>query len=241
MKSSPASLRLLWIVLLVAVVGCRTVAPSAVESETQSVKPGINDEFLKPDLNPRQWVERFEKEGREVFDYRWEIVAAAKLKPGAAVADVGAGTGLFTFLFADAVGAQGKVYAVDISPVLLAHLKGRAQEGGYRQVETVMGADKSAKLPAGSVDRVFLCDTYHHFEFPKHMLASLHQTLRRNGELLLVEFKRIPGVSSDWMLTHVRAGQEVFEAEIIAAGFEKVGEPVALKDNYVTRFRKVGR
>jgi len=56
-----------------------------------------------------------------------------------------------------------------------------------------------------------------------------------------VEFKRIPGVSSDWMLTHVRAGQEVFEAEIIAAGFEKLGEPLTLKDNYVTRFRKVGR
>jgi len=241
MKRFLPCLRLLTVFLLLAGVGCQTAAPTAVESEIQSVKPGINEEFLKPDLNPRQWVERFEKEGREVFDHRREIVAAARLQPGAAVADVGAGTGLFTFLFADAVGESGRVYAVDISPVLLAHLKGRAQEGGYRQVDTVMGTDKSAKLAAGSVDRVFLCDIYHHFEFPRHMLASLHQALRRNGELLLVEFKRIPGVSSDWMLTHVRAGQEVFEAEIIAAGFEKLGEPLTLKDNYVTRFRKVGR
>ena len=56
-----------------------------------------------------------------------------------------------------------------------------------------------------------------------------------------MEFKRIPGVSSDWMLTHVRAGQEVFEQEIVAAGFEKVGEPLKLKDNYVSRFRKARR
>jgi predicted methyltransferase len=221
--------------------GCQSTPPAPAVAETQSVKPGINDEFLKPDLNPRNWVERFEKEGREVFDHRREIVAAAQLKPGARIADVGAGTGLFTFLFADAVGAQGKVYAVDISTPLLAHLKGRAAEGGYRQVVTVLGADKAARLAPNSVDTVFLCDTYHHFEFPQHMLASLHEALTRDGELLLVEFKRIPGVSSDWMLSHVRAGQEVFEAEIAAAGFRKVGEPVVLKDNYVSRFRKARR
>ena len=71
------------------------------------------------------------------------------------------------------------------------------------------------------------------------MLASLHRALRRNGELVLVEFKRIPGVSSDWMMSHVRAGQDVFEREVIASGFRKVAEPILLKDNYVTRFRKV--
>lgn len=221
--------------------GCRTAPDRSAAAELQSVKPGINDEFLKPDLNPRNWVERFEKEGREVFDHRREIVVAAGLKPGQRIADVGAGTGLFTFLFADAVGNQGRVYAVDISPPLLAHLKGRAAEGGYPQVITVLGADKSARLERGSVDRVFLCDTYHHFEFPQHMLASLHDALARDGELLLVEFKRLPGVSSDWMLTHVRAGQDVFEQEIVAAGFEKVGEPLQLRDNYVSRFRKVRR
>jgi predicted methyltransferase len=227
--------------LLIGGPGCQSGSANLSSAETRSVKPGINDEFLKPDLNPRQWVERFEKEGREVFDHRREIVAAAQLKAGARIADVGAGTGLFTFLFADAVGAQGKVYAVDISTPLLAHLKGRATEGGYGQVVTVLGADKAARLAPNSVDTVFLCDTYHHFEFPQHMLASLHEALTREGELLLVEFKRIPGVSSDWMLSHVRAGQEVFEAEITAAGFRKVGEPVMLKDNYVSRFRKARR
>lgn len=58
------------------------------------------------------------------------------------------------------------------------------------------------------------------------------------GELVLVEFRRVPGESSDWVLNHVRAGQQVFESEIQAAGFERVDEPVMLKENYVVRFRK---
>ncbi len=225
---------------LVVLGGCHsTPPPTPAPSNPASVKPGINDEFLKPDLNPDQWVERFEKEGREVFDQRREIVAAVGLKPGFAVADIGAGTGLFTFPFADAVGPTGRVYAVDISPALLAHLRRRAASYPAGQIQVVAGGEQDARLPENSVNRIFICDTYHHFEYPMPMLASLHRALRRNGELVLVEFKRIPGVSSDWMMSHVRAGQDVFEREVIASGFRKVDEPILLKDNYVTRFRKV--
>lgn len=225
--------------------GCACRLPDAkpptsaqIEAPQVSVKPGINEEFLKPDLNPNQWVERFEKEGREVFDHRREIVAALGLKPGMAIADVGAGTGLFTFLFADAVGKKGTVYAVDISPVLLVHLGRRAAEGGYGQVKVHRGGEQDTRLAADSLDRIYICDTYHHFEYPAPMLASLKKALKPGGEMVVVDFKRIPGVSSEWMMTHVRAGQEVFESEIVAAGFTKVGEPLAFKDNYVVRFRK---
>ena len=230
----------------VALCGCCSClkpdakSPTVAVSGTPavSVKPGINEEFLKPDLNPNQWVERFEKEGREVFDQRREIVAALGLKPGMTIADVGAGTGLFTFLFADAVGKQGTVYAVDISPVLLVHLGRRAAEGGYGQVKVHRGGEQDTRLPANSVDRIYICDTYHHFEYPAPMLASLKKALKPGGEMVVVDFTRIPGVSSEWMMTHVRAGQQVFESEIVAAGFTKVGEPLTFKDNYVVRFRK---
>ncbi len=110
---------------------------------------------------------------------------------------------------------------------------------GCGQIETVLGGEQDVRLPANSVDVVYICDTYHHFEYPQPMLATIRKALKRRGEILLVEFKRVPGESSEWMMGHVRAGQEVFEAEILAAGFEKVGEPVRLKDNYVTRFRKM--
>ena len=227
---------------LLASVGVHSQSPTtpapAAEKGAASVKPGINADFLKPDLNPAPWVERFEKEGREVYDQRQRIVAALGLKAGSTVADVGAGTGLFTFLFADAVAPGGKVYAVDISPALLGYLRRRTSERKDDSVVVVQGADRDARLPEASVDRVFICDTYHHFEYPASMLASIHRALRAGGELVLVEFKRVPGESSDWVLNHVRAGQGVFESEIRAAGFERVDEPVTLKENYVVRFRK---
>src|SRR5262245_58705867 len=83
--------------------------PVLVDAQEKSVKPGINKPFEKPD--PQDFVERFEREGREVFDKRDEIVAACEIPPGSAVADIGAGTGLFTRMFASAVSPRGHVYA----------------------------------------------------------------------------------------------------------------------------------
>jgi ubiquinone/menaquinone biosynthesis C-methylase UbiE len=200
-------------------------------------KEGPNDKFLKPDLDVPAWVERFEKPGREVYDRRKAIVAAAHLKKGAAVADVGAGTGLFTMMFAEAVGAKGRVYAVEIAPRFLDYLGQRARKVGATNVEVVKGSDTSAELPAASVDLIFLCDTYHHFDKPKENLASFKKALRRGGELLVVDFKRVPGKTPQWILEHVRAGEEAVTAEIEAAGFEKVESLPILKENYVLRFR----
>jgi ubiquinone/menaquinone biosynthesis C-methylase UbiE len=200
-------------------------------------KEGPNDKFLKPDLDVSAWVERFEKPGREVYDKRRQIVAAAKLKKGAAVADVGAGTGLFTMLFAEAVGPTGKVYAIEISPKFIEHLGRRATKSGATQVQVVRGSATSIELPAASVDLVFLCDTYHHFEQPKPTLASIRKALRPGGELLLVDFEREPGKTAAWIIEHVRAGKAVMTKEIEAAGFVKVEEPPILKENYLIRFR----
>ena len=87
---------------------------------------------------------------------------------------------------------------------------------------------------------VFICDTYHHFEYPMSSLSGIHRALRPGGEIILVDFNRVPGQSSEFFLEHVRAGQEVFAKEIEAAGFELVKQHNVpyLKDNYVLRFRK---
>lgn len=224
------------------VAGCNT-PPSSVQSQSAmtepSARPGVNTEYLKPDLDVTQWVERFEREGREIYDHREAIVAAARIKPGSVMADIGAGTGLFTPYFSRAVGALGKVYAVDIVPAFLDRIKKRATTEGLDNVQTVLCTEHSVELPANSIDFAFICDVYHHFEYPRSSMASLHRALRPGGEVLLVEFKRIPGKSSDWILNHVRAGQEVFTAEIKAAGFEQIQEDDLLKDNYVVRFRKL--
>ena len=70
-------------------------------------------------------------------------------------------------------------------------------------------------------------------------MASLQRALKPGGRVMLVDFRRIPGTSTDWVLNHVRAGQEVFEAEIIKSGFEKVSEePDLLRENYFVVFQK---
>ncbi|HEY3246619.1 MAG TPA: class I SAM-dependent methyltransferase [Phycisphaerae bacterium] len=157
------------------------------------------------------------------------------------VADVGAGTGLFTEPLARAVGPKGKVIAVDIVPLFLEHIRQRAAEAGLSNVSTVLCKEDSVEVPADSIDLAFVCDTYHHFEYPKSTLRSIHTALRAGGQLIIVDFKRIPGVSRAWVLEHVRAGQDEVTAEIRAAGFELVSqgsEAPYLDENYLLRFRK---
>lgn len=208
-------------------------------AQEQSVKPGINDKFIDPKMKVDEWTQKFETESREIFSQREKIVAGTGLRSGMTMADIGAGTGLFTAPFAQAVGVGGKVYAVDISQKFIAHISQRMQKAGVKNVEPVLCSDKSVELPEASIDLAFICDTYHHFEYPQATLASLHKSLKPGGQIVLIDFKRIPGVSSDFVMGHVRAGQDVFESEIVAAGFEKTGEVTdVLKENYFVRFTR---
>ena len=223
---------------LVLCAGLFLLSLSAVTTaQDKSVKPGINDPFKDP--NVKEYQGKFEVESREVYSNRKEIVAACQLKPGMVVGDVGAGTGLFTRLFAREVGPKGKVYAVDIAEKFLDHIQKTAKEEKLSNVETVKANDVSSELPANSSDLVFICDTYHHFEYPHRTMASIHKALKPGGRLIVIDFHRIPGKSREFILGHVRAGQEVFEKEIIESGFKKVGEEKELlKENYFLRFEK---
>jgi len=212
--------------------------PSRSLADEVSVKPGINDSWKSEDIGPL--IGRLEGESREIFTQRGLIAAVVGAPEGAVVADVGAGSGFMAHLFARQVGAEGKVYAVDINPVLLESIAAGAAERGLTNLETVHCTEKSVELPPESVDVVFACDTYHHFEYPRNTMSSIHRALRPGGQLVVVDFDRVPGVSSDWILGHVRAGKEVFRAEIEASGFELTGEHEleSLKENYILRFRR---
>jgi len=213
--------------------------PSDRAPET-SVKPGINDSFLDPDLDVDEFVARFEIESREVYLERREIVAACQIEPGDRVADVGAGTGLFTRLFAQAVGNKGWVFAVDIAPRFIEHINAQADELQIENITGVVCAQDRINLPPAAVDLVFICDTYHHFEFPKSTLASIELALKPGGRLVVVDFERIEGQSRDWVLGHVRAGKQTVRGEIQDAGFDFAGEiPIdGLEENYFLIFRK---
>lgn len=216
---------------------CVAVSCSVIVAQDKSVKPGINDSFRDPD--PKVFEGRFEVESREVFARRQEIVAACELKPGQVVADIGAGTGLFTRLFAAKVGAEGRVIAVDISQKFLDHIQKSSREAGLKNVETIRCTETSTELPPESVDVAFICDTYHHFEFPTKTMTSLQRALKPGGRVIVIDFRREPGKSTEWVMNHVRAGQDVVENEILQAGFEKARQRDAgLKDNYFVEFVK---
>jgi len=219
-----------------------SVAPAqgtqtAPEKE-KNVKPGINEQWRSPNVAPL--VEMLEAESREIYRERGKLAALVAPKKGSVVADVGAGSGFMAELFARMVGPQGKVYAVDINPKLLERIEQNARKAGLVNLQIVLGQEDSITLPANSVDLVFICDTYHHFEYPKSSVRSIHRALRPGGEIVLVEFHRVRGKSADWMFEHVRAGQDVFTKEITDAGFEvvEIEEAPFLQENYVVRFRK---
>lgn len=202
--------------------GTQESAPA--QGEVSSVSPGINDSFLDPEINVEEWIARFEVESREVFAARDQVLSALSLSDGNDVADIGAGTGLYTALFAQAVGPEGTVYAVDISAPFLEHINQRTAEAGLENVTCVLGTDHAVRLPADSVDLVFICDTYHHFEYPQATLRSIRRALRPGGRLVLIDFERIEGVSREWIMGHVRDGKHGFRGEVEAAGFTFVEE-----------------
>ncbi len=216
-----------------------SVSAATAAAQEKSVKPGINETFRDP--NVPQFQGRFETESREVFARRKEILAACALQPGQVVADLGAGTGLFTRLFAETVGKEGRVFALDISQKFLDHIEKTSQAAGLQNVEPRLCTADSLDLPPESIDVAFICDTYHHFEFPFKTMAAVYRALKTNGRLIVVDFRRIPGTSTAWVLDHVRAGQDVVTSEIIQSGFRKTREPDGLlKENYLVEFTKGG-
>ena len=222
--------------LRLSLIFCAGLFVHLAAAQEKSVRPGINAPFENPDV--KEYVGKFEVESRDIFAERKAIVAACKLKPGMAVADVGAGTGLFTRMFASDVGANGKVYAVDIAPKFIEHIESTCREAGIKNVTGVLCTADSAKLPKNSVDLVFICDTYHHFEFPFKTMASIREALRPGGQVIVIDFYRIGGKTREWVMNHVRAGQDVVLREIESVGFKKIGEEKLLQENYFMRFEK---
>ena len=232
--------------LLASACSAPTSAPASAPKRTPvteaSVREGLNDRFLDPELDLQRFLDLFEGESREIAASRDGIVGTLGLRKGMMVADIGAGTGLFLDPLAAGVGPRGRIYAVDISPRFLEHLRERTKaEPDLRNVTVVEGGANDPRLPDSSVDLALIVDTYHHFEFPRTMMSALHAALRPGGRVLVVDFERIPGVTREWVLGHVRAGKEVFRDEILSCGFELVREHDVdgLEENYVLEFRRL--
>ena len=205
-------------------------------AQEESIHPGINDRFTDPDVE--DWLARFERDNREVYARRDEIVSVLNLKPGMDVADIGAGTGFFTMLFAQEVGPDGIVYALDIAENFITYISETAEELGLANVRGIVNSVDSTTLAPNSVDVVFLAHTYHHFEYPYKMLESIRSALRPDGIVVLIGLERIEGVTAKFVLNMVRAGKGTFTDEFKNAGFELIEEVPFSEKDYILKFRK---
>lgn len=131
------------------------------------------------------WLERPEREREERTDL---LLDALDLKPTDVVADIGAGTGFFTFLMAPNV-PKGKVLAVDIQPEMIEYLnEGRAKQK-ITNVQPVLGTESNPKLPANAIDLAILIDAYHEFSYPHEMMSRIASALKPGGRVVLVEYR----------------------------------------------------
>ena len=130
-----------------------------------------------------RWLERPDREEEERPSL---VMENLELDPDDVVADIGAGSGYFTFLMAPLV-RDGKVLAVDIQPEMLKFIEGKKKLEKAPNVETVLGTIEDVNLPDESVDLVILVDAYHEFSHPREMAESIVEGLKPGGRLVFLE------------------------------------------------------
>jgi ubiquinone/menaquinone biosynthesis C-methylase UbiE len=131
------------------------------------------------------WLEREEREQEENTT---QLLKNLAVQPGQVIADIGAGSGYHSTLLSKMVG-NGKVFAVDVEPEMIAYLNDRIKREGKKNILPVLGTEKNVALPANSMDQMLLVDVYHEFSFPYEMALSMLEALKPGGKLVLVEFR----------------------------------------------------
>jgi precorrin-6B methylase 2 len=132
------------------------------------------------------WLERPEREKEE---HTSKLLPALKIKEGDVIADLGAGSGYYTFRLAKLVGDQGKVYAVDIQPEMLKIIQDRMKQGKVANVVPVKGTTTDPKLKENSIDLILMVDVYHEFSHPFEMTVAMVKALKPGGRLVFVEYR----------------------------------------------------
>jgi ubiquinone/menaquinone biosynthesis C-methylase UbiE len=133
------------------------------------------------------WLERPEREKEENPS---KLLKMLEIKPGMVIADIGAGSGYYSFRLAKQVGAKGKVLAVDIQKEMLDIIRKRMKKNKVENIEPVLGTETDPKLPDGGVDLILMVDVYHEFTFPYEMAEALTKSLKPGGRMVFAEFRR---------------------------------------------------
>lgn len=182
------------------------------------------------------WSRVFDDPARDAWQKPDEVVAALELAAGEAVADIGAGTGYFEKRLSTAVGPSGAVFAVEVEPNLVAHLRERAEREGTTNVVPVLASTDEPRLAPRSVDAVLFADAYHHVDGRRGYLERLKRALRSGARVVVIEWKAGKQPVGPKEEDHKLARDQVVR-EMTQAGFTLVAEPAVLPHQYVLVFR----
>lgn len=133
------------------------------------------------------WLERTTREQEERLSL---LPKALKLKPGMAIADIGAGSGVISVILADHISPGGTLYAVDVQQEMLDLLNQKLKKAGVTNIKPVLGTQKSPGLKPASIDLAIMVDVYHEFEFPYEMMQEISRALKPKGRVVLVEYRK---------------------------------------------------
>ena len=179
------------------------------------------------------WLERPERSEEEATDTALDLL---KIAAGAAVADIGAGSGFMTMRLAQRVGPSGRVYANDVQPQMLQMLQRRVERAHLTNVVLVQGDLDNPRLPASALDLELLVDVYHEFSQPQAMLRGLRDALRPGGRLVLLEYRK-EDPSIPIKPEHKMSVREA-KLEVEAEGFALAAVDESLPRQHILIFRR---
>lgn len=238
--SSSLALRIvLWVVSIVVIGGASPLQQQGTKRQpapSPSVRPSPvpDDKIDRPTSEPYTGsLSIFEDPNRAEKLQIERVMDLLAIREGAAVADIGAGSGWFTVRAARRVGSGGLVYAVEINDEYVNHIKSRAEKERLSNIRPILGKEDDPNLPTDSVNSILILKTYHEFSQPLKMLRAMHKALRKDGLLGVIDRN---GTGDDHGLN-----RDAVVKEAARAGFELAGEYDFVKDNmdYFLIFRKV--
>lgn len=175
---------------LALLLGCGS--ESRYNEVSSDVEDGTGREYMGREIadvmtseHGALWLDRPERDEEEL---PLRLLRALKLNASDVVADIGSGTGFFTFRIAELV-PSGRVYAVEVQQALVDTIRVRAAHRGLRNVTPVLGAEDNPALPENRLDVALIVSSYHEFAHPKEMLEELVRALKPGGRLVLVEYR----------------------------------------------------
>jgi ubiquinone/menaquinone biosynthesis C-methylase UbiE len=178
------------------------------------------------------WLDRSTRQEEENSSLAVDLM---KFPADAAVADIGAGTGYYTFKIAEKV-KQGKVFAVEIQDRFINILNERISSRAIKNVEVVKGGTQSPNIPANSLDYALMVDVYHELEYPQEMLSAIRQSLKPGGKLILMEY-RAEDESIQIIPLHKTSVKQL-KKELEANGFKLVGQSDSLPIQHLLFFQR---